>query len=64
MNADPHASSMEHAFPPEALFDRLKEILPPERLTAFIEAAQAPREISIRVNTLRASPEEVCGDVR
>lgn len=39
---------------PTELFERLQEILPPQRLEAFFTSANSPRHVSIRVNTLEA----------
>lgn len=48
-------------FLPEALLERLVRILPEDRLHAHLSAAQAPRQIAIRVNTLHPEHDSVIG---
>ena len=49
--------------PPAELTSRLESILPPERLTALLDPERARRRLTIRINTLRSTPEAVLEDL-
>lgn len=51
--------SAQPPFPPPELLERLREILPKDRLAAYLDAASVQRTASIRVNPLRTSLDAV-----
>ena len=53
------ASAVEKTFPPPELLERLKRVLPADRLQAFLQGANEYRAVSIRVNTLKSDHESV-----
>lgn len=48
---------------PAAFLERLPEIVPAERLADVLASFEAPRRTSLRVNRLKAEPDEVCAEL-
>ncbi len=56
--------SAESAGLPAAFLERLREIVPAEHLDRVLASFSEPRRVSLRVNRLRATPEELLVELR